>query len=87
MRLWRLKALYELAEVGSMIVILYIGVSGVLFMKNIPQAVKPSPKIHYKGHCQVVIWLQTFNSFPSYNYCLSRPKQILENCFTIDRFK
>ena len=35
--------------------------SGVLFMKNIPQAVKPSPKIHYKGHCQVVISLQTFN--------------------------
>ena len=30
-------------------------------MKNIPQAVKPSPKIHYKGHCQVVISLQTFN--------------------------
>ena len=44
-----------------MIVILYIGVPGVLFMKNIPQAVKPSPKIHYKGHCQVVISLQTFN--------------------------
>ena len=30
MRLWRLKALYELAEVGSMIVILYIGVPGSL---------------------------------------------------------